>query len=401
MWVNNDLKLLQREPNYNLAYEIFNSIISKSCPEVNKLRYLYGEKKAEIIFENIRNFFINEKKKYLIPRQHNYETPQEIFNARRDIEKNSHFQKIQSSILQDELPSKSDLEVFYGEYAEYVFNIIDVYNRLNLRRKCELNASTHLNRVGAVVFQLNMNDTGTYKYSAIAMMHDAVEDLLDYSKLSRNNKIHIDYYNSFINDFIPEELQQSVKILTNHYNFIINYIEAQLKSNDKSISTNNILRILEKLSKKKIGELSKYVGRMYELLSYFEPEGDLIESAKWECYKSLYLNGIAEECKYCDDYRLFEIKGVDLSDNAHGKGALSTNAKIRNINKNILWGIIGYRVHSSWKPLNDKIQEIIEDSLQSAEAIILTDLLQNQSSQDFVMSALYKIRKLEAVFYTS
>ncbi|MCX6164602.1 MAG: hypothetical protein NTU73_07020 [Ignavibacteriae bacterium] len=400
MWINSELKRLSREPNYKLAYDVFSSIISKTCPDINLLKRLYGEKRANIIFDNIRNYFIREKRKILISRIHNYENPLEIINARRKIEKNIHFQKIQYAILQNELPSKSNLEIFYGSYTDFVFNIIDIYKRLNLKRKCELNAATHLSRVGAVVYQLNMNDEGTHKYSSIAMMHDAVEDLLDYSKLSKNNKIHIDYYNSFLDDFIPKDLQQPVKILTNHYNFIINYIVERLKDKDKSVSIKNILLLLEKMLKLKLGDLNEYIKKMYNLLSYFEPEGDLIVSAKWECYKSLYLNGIAEACKNYDDYRLFEIKGVDLSDNAHGKGALSTDAKIRNINKNMLWGIIGYRMQSSWKPLNDKIEEIMEDSLQSAEALVLIDLLQTQSSQDFVMSALHKIKKLEAVFYT-
>jgi len=232
------------------------------------------------------------------------------------------------------------------------------------------------------------------------MLHDAVEDLLDYSKLSRNSKIHINYYNYFLDTYIPKDLQQSVRILTNHYNFILNYIIERLKSEDKSVSIKNILRLLEKMLKLKLGNLNEYIEKMYKLLNYFEPEGELIENAKWECYKNLYLKGIAEACKNYDDFRLFEIKGIDLSDNAHGKGALSTDAKIRNMNKNMLWGIIGYKLQSSWKPLNDKIQEIIEDTLQSAEALILNDLLQNQSSQDFVMSALHKIKKLEAVFFT-
>ncbi len=400
MWFNNELKRLSREPNYSLANEVFCSIISKTCPEISLLGKLYGEEKANVIFENIKNYFINEKQKILNPRKHNYNNPLEIINARKEVEKNKNFQKIQSAILRYELPSKKDLEIFYGDYVDYIYNIIDVYKRLKLKRKCDLIASSHLSRVGAVVFQLNMNDVGTYKYSSIAMMHDAVEDLLDYSELSKDSLLHIDYYNSFIDDYIPSDLQSSVKILTNHYNFLLNYIVERLKREDKSISIKNILILLEKLLKPYLGDLSIYIEKMYSLITYFEPEGDLIESVKWECYKSLYLNGIAHACKNCDDFRLFEIKGIDLSDNAHGKNALSSDAKIRNINKNILWGIIGYNMHSNWKPLNDKIQEIIEDALQSAEALILNDLLQTQSSQDFVMSALLKIKKLEAVFYT-
>lgn len=400
MWINNDLKRISREPNYSSAYEVFESLISKVCPDINLLKKLYGEKRANIIFDNIKNYFIREKRKILIPRRHDDQAPLEISNSRNEIEKNNSFQKIQSALLRDELPSKSDLEVFYGNYTDFVFNIIEVYKRLKLKRKCEITASAHLSRVGAVVYRLDMNDEGTYKYSTIAVLHDAVEDLLDYSKLSENSKIRIDYYDYFMDTYIPEDLQQSVIILTNHYNFILNYIIEKLKNEDKSVSIKNIIRLLEKMLKSKLGNLNEYIEKMYNLLLFFEPEGDLIESVKWECYKSLYLNGISEACKSCNDYRLFEIKAVDLSDNAHGRSALSMEAKIRNMNKNILLGIIGYSIHSDWKPLNDKIEEIIEDTLQSAEALILNDLLQPQSSQDFVMSALHKIKRLEPVFYT-
>ena len=161
----------------------------------------------------------------------------------------------------------------------------------------------------------------------------------------------------------------------------------------------NILHILEKLVKQKLEDLNIYVEKMLRLLSNKIIEENILENAKWECYKNLYLSGIAESSKELNDFRLFEIKGIDLSDNAHGKEALSVEAKIRNTNKNVLWGILGYSMQSSWAPLNNHIQEIIEDALLSAEVIILNDLLQKQSSQDFVMSALYKINKLEPIFY--
>ncbi len=400
MWINNELYRLQKEKHYGSAYELFYCFISRKCPDIGLLKKLYGNEKSQILLDNIREYFINEKQKILIPRMHNSNTPLEILIARSDIEKNKNYQKIQSAILKNEIPSKSNLKLFYGDYTDYVYNIIETYKMMNLKRKCELNAATHLSRVGAVVYQLKMNDKGTHKYSTIAIMHDAVEDLLDYSELRKNNKINFNYYNSFINEFIPKDLQQSVKILTNHYNFFINFIVDKLNEDDKSISLKNILNVLEKLLKSKLGDLNEYVLKMYSLLSNIELEGDLIDSAKWECYKNLYLNGIAESSSRYNDYRVFEIKGVDLSDNAHGKGSLSSDAKIRNLNKNMLWGIIGYSMQSSWKPLNDKIEEIMEDALQSAEALILCDLLQTQSSQDFIMSALHKIKKLEPVFYT-
>lgn len=400
MWYNNELRRLIREPNYKMAYEVFSSLISKSSPDIILLKKLYGEKKAEVIKENILKYFSEDKKKKFTVRAHNLNAPQEIVNARKEMENNIYFQRIQSALLKkNDIPAKPDLQFFYGEFAEYVYSIIRIYKKLNLKRKCELNAATHLNRVGAVVFQLKMNDSESFKYSSIAMMHDAVEDLLDYSELSRGGKIHIDYYNKFLDEFIPFELRKSVKKLTNHFSFLINFITEKLKADDKSVSLKNILAVLEKMQRVKLGELNEYIEKMQNLLLNVKLEGDIIESAKWECYKNLYLNGIAEASIALNDYRLYEIKGIDLSDNAHGKGALSSEAKIRNIRKNMLWGKIGYRLHSSWRPLNDKIQEIMEDALQSAEYLILSDLLQTQSSQDFVMSALFKIKKLEKVFY--
>ena len=101
------------------------------------------------------------------------------------------------------------------------------------------------------------------------------------------------------------------------------------------------------------------------------------------------------------DHRIFEIKGVDLSDNAHGKGSLSIDGRIRNINKNHMWAMKGSEIQSTWLPFNNRVDEVLEDALQAAEYLILSDLLQSDSSMDFMMSALQKIKKLEDVFFQS
>jgi hypothetical protein len=396
---NQEMQRLRGEKNYFLAEKVMKNIIHHRCPDNATLEQLYGYEKAGIIRNNIEIFLNDNSSSSRIPRDHNYNTPSEIYNARTQVEKNRSFQKIHSALLKYELPEISDLKVFYGNYSDMVLKIIRTYEELNLKRKCELFAATHLNRTGAVVYQLKMDDEDSYKYSTVAMMHDSIEDLLDFGDFRKTKGLDILKYKKFLNEFIPLELQQPVKMLTNHYNFIFNFIIHKLDESDKSINLKNILAVLEKLLKKKLEDLHIYVEKMFELLSNRVIEENILVNARWECYKNLYLNGIAESSKRIDDYRIFEIKGIDLSDNAHGKGSLSVEGKIRNINKNVLWGILGYNLHSSWIPLNNHIQEIIEDALLSAEAIILSDLLQKQSSQDFVMSALYKIKKLEPIFY--
>lgn len=172
-----------------------------------------------------------------------------------------------------------------------------------------------------------------------------------------------------------------------------------LEEEDKAYTLKNILTEVDKIASLKSRELSKYAEKMHKIFRNSETDGNLIDTLRWECYKNLYLEGIARETSSRMDHRIYEIKGVDLSDNSHGKGALSIDARIRNINKNLMWGIKGYSMNSTWKPFNAHIQEVMEDAYQSAEFLILSDLLQPHSSTDFVMSALMKIIKLEDVFY--
>ena len=401
MIINHDLRILENDEKYTLAESVLTSFLERITPDVFILDSLYGEGKSGIlksVIEDTMQTFNLEQGEI---REHNYEAPSEIADARSIIEGNKHYQKIHSSLLKFKLPDICDLEYFYGEYAPAVLKIIETYEKLNLKRKCELCAATHLNRVGAVTYQLKMNSKDSYNYSAIAFMHDSIEDLFEFSFDGKKIvSINYDLYGKFIQDYIPEKIQPSVKILTNHYNFFLNYINDKLIYEDKSLSKKNILKSIDGISKDNLKELSYFLENMHTLLSGAELAGNAFDSAKWECYNNLYLNGIAEASKKVNDYRLFQIKGIDLSDNAHGKGSLSVDAKIRNINKNTNWGIIGYSLESDWHPLNNHIQEIMEDALQAAEALIISDLLQTQSSQDFIVSALLKINKLGRIFYS-
>ncbi len=398
MFIIPDISLLKLNKNYEIAYSILRDILELNCPDIKKLETLYGRQKAGAIQQLIRNFIKSNFQSARKVRSHNPDSPMEITLARNAIERNADYQNVHSSILLNRIPDTKHLGVFYGNYSESIRNIIIKYNELNLKRKCEIGAATHLNRVGAVVFQLKMNDPGTYEYSATAMLHDAIEDLARLKRKS-NGKLDVDSYNRFIDENIPERLQSGVKILTNHYNILLSYVIDILEEEDKAYTLKNILSEIDKIASLKSRELSVYAEKMHGVFLNAETEGNLIEALRWECYRNLYLEGIAKETSGRKDHRIYEIKGVDLSDNSHGKGALSIDARIRNINKNLMWGIKGYSMKSTWKPFNAHIQEVIEDAYQSAEYLILSDLLQPHSSTDFVMSALLKIIKLENVFY--
>ncbi|MCE1164304.1 MAG: hypothetical protein LWX07_02755 [Bacteroidetes bacterium] len=398
MYIIPDIVQLKLNKNFDIAYSILQDILALKCPDIRKIETLYGSQKSHVIRELMKDFigrYLDGAKRI---RPHNPDSPMEITLARKAVEKNPDYQKVHSSILLNKIPEIRHLEIFYGEYSKSVQDVIRLYVNLNLKRKCEIGAASHLNRVGAVVFQLRMNNPGAHDYSAAAMLHDSIEDLV---KLKRkpDGRLDTDSYNSFIEKYIPEQLQAAVKILTNHYNIILSYILDILEEEDKAYTLKNILGELEKIAALKYRELSGYAEKMHKIFRKAETEGNLIEALRWECYKNLYLEGISKETSSRKDHRVYEIKGVDLSDNSHGKGSLSIDARIRNINKNLMWGVKGYSMESTWKPFNAHIQEVMEDAYQSAEYLILSDLLQPHSSADFVMSALLKILKMEDVFY--
>jgi len=399
MVTNPDLEKLKLDKNSNLAYKIFRDILDARCPDQSTLDRLYGAGKAGIIRRIIKEILAGNPDGKRIIRPSNPSAPDNIAKARLAIDKNKSYQEIHSAILLNRIPEEKYLREFYGNYAGEVLRIISLYTQLNLRRKCELNAAAHLNRVGAVVYQLKLNDENSFRYSTIAVMHDSIEDLLTLSTNISGSGLDYSKYQDFVDNIIPAELQIPVKILTNHYNLFFKYIYEKLENEGKALNKKYMLEELELLNRQDIGELRGYTIKMFNLISDYKTESNISEAVRWECYQRLYLDGIAEETKNNNDFRIYEVKGVDLSDNAHGKGALSADAKIRNINKNLMWGIKGYGMQSDWKPFNNFIEEIIQDSQLSAEHMILSDILQLYSPMDFMVSALLKIKKLESVFY--
>jgi hypothetical protein len=395
-----DYKRLKCEKNFSKVKDILKCFLEDICPPVDLLAKIYGKEKSEILKENIAKFLSTNISQKQIPREHIKNAPNEIFNARSEVEKSDKYQRIHSLLLQNKLPLISDLAFFYGEYSKYVHKIFKIYLDSKLRRKCELSATTHLNRVGSIVFQMGMNADEHFKYSSIAVMHDSIEDLLDVAKFKNGDAIGIIRYDDFIHKYIPEDLKKGIQALTNHYDLIIRRVVSDIQGEDKALSISNVKKYLERLYNKVDSNLKKYVTETLGITDNDDiEEDDLVASLKWVCYKNLYIYNIANISKLSRNLRIFEIKGIDLLDNSHGKDVLSIDSKIKNIIKNTLWGIEGFRIHSDWTPLNNHIIEVFEDALYAAETIILKDLLEPQSNMDFIISALIKFRKLEMIFY--
>ncbi|MFH1198538.1 MAG: hypothetical protein V1720_22750 [bacterium] len=394
-----EIQRMQTDPHYAAAQELFKNIVYREVPDYLLIKTLYGPSRAGVILADIEYFYESAPLNYKKPRKHLPDSPEEISYKRSKTEKNKTFQSIQSSLLHNQLPDINILQAYYGEYAMSVHDVFKKYLELGLKRKCGISATCHFNRVGAVVNALQLDDGESHQYQTIGALHDAIEDLLFLVTDDKGRPYNFDTYDDFINRYIPFELAEAVKLLTNHFDLILFYAAKQIRRNDRALTKANLLSELRFLKQIKCDGLKKYIEDTSELLSKEEPGVDLLESAKWLCYKKLYITEMARLTHNKSNYRPFEIKAVDLSDNGHGKDALPMSSRIKNIIKQCIWAREGYALKSTWKPLNDRIMEIQEDALVHAEHIIIKDLLEQQSSQDFIVAALLKFKELELVFY--
>jgi len=151
--INTDLINLKLNKNYKIAYSILFNILENKCPALELLESLYGHQKASKITEMLKTYFAGKPAVNLKPRQNNYNGPRDIILARSKLEQTENYQNVHKALLLNKYPEITDLRVFYGDYADFVIEIFGMYIELNLKRKCDISAATHLNRVGSMVYQ--------------------------------------------------------------------------------------------------------------------------------------------------------------------------------------------------------------------------------------------------------
>ncbi|MBK9332576.1 MAG: hypothetical protein IPM96_09330 [Ignavibacteria bacterium] len=167
---------------------------------------------------------------------------------------------------------------------------------------------------------------------------------------------------------------------------------------DKHLNISNLLFELEGMCSSNWNMQDKSI-KLYDLLKKLEPENPSFDEVKWQSYKELYIKELAENAKNITDFRTFEIKSIDLADNAHSSGALSMEEKLKNIQKLCIWASYGFSLQTNWQPTNNFIQEVFEVALECSKNLVVKDLLEPISKPDFFASALYKIEELRPVFY--
>jgi hypothetical protein len=400
MRFSREITALSQDPRYADAKSIFDSIKSGSVPSLETLNRLFADKITKIAQKDIECFLIDNIPSHRKIRGHIHKAPTDISDARSKAELMPPFQKIHSSLLNKQIPDTKLVNEFYGEFTPFVLSVFQNFINYNMTRKCGLSSTAHLNRVGTIATVLNINDENSKLYSAIAVGHDLIEDLLYKVKDENNKNYGFDRYEEFIDKFIPHQLREGISILTNHYDLIIKYVVEYLEEENKALTSDNIVKAIISLQVKNNPVISKYAEKTLSVIQKL-PEGTKnLDEIRWYCYKDLYIKDIAEHSMTADNFRFYELKSFDLSDNGHGIGSLSMDARIKNLLKQEAWAREGYLFKTKFDPINRRIMELNEDILVFAEFFVLRDLLEYQSIQDFLISAMYKIKRLEKILFT-
>lgn len=399
MRYNREVATLVVNEKYALAMEILQEILQRNLPSLNVLSALFGQVRAPFIRDLIRQFVNADLPPDITPRKHIADAPTEISDTRNTLESNEKYQAVQRKLLLWELPEATPLRELYGELTPAIRRIYGLFLNNGLRRKCGVSSAAHLNRVGALAGAIGLDRDADHTYSSIGALHDAIEDLLHLATDASGKKYGLKRYRDFLDDFLPHDLQNSLELLTNHYDLILGHVRRELRKNDQAMTSESLLRSLELLQEDTFADLEPYVAAMHALLMEADLEPDVYENAKWLCYRNLYVHKMASQAHAAADYRTYETKALDISDNANGRDALAMSGRIKNIVKMDIWAREGYALGSSWPPLNNHIMEFEEDALVHAEHMVIRDFLEPVSSQDFVMSGLLKIRELRPVFF--
>jgi hypothetical protein len=399
MRFNNSIQRMQKEDRYHNARQLLNSLLDSVSPELPDLVAMYGPMHAQVMYGVFNRFHELHPDGFGRRRAHVEKASTEISDARSHVEESLDFQRLQSIVLFGDIPDVSDLEAMYGPYASEVVEIIRLFLKYRLTRKCGISSVAHLSRVGAVVRRLGMDHDGGHVYTAVGFMHDALEDLLERVPDEHGEAYGVHGYQRFLDRYTSPELHAHLRMVTNFYDLLLTEAQKILKKKDKSVSKENLLMTLEEMYRFQRVDIHPYIEKIHYMLEDAQFNDDVITQAKWLCYGELYIREMAIFTHTAGDYRTFEIKAIDLSDNGHGREALALDSRIKNLIKHQSYATYGGMLNSTWHGLNNRVAELQEDALVHSEHIILQDLLQRQSYMDFAVSAMHKLKALRSILF--
>src|SRR3989344_589000 len=220
---------LRQQPRFRQAQDVFDSLLKGEMPDEKTLKRLYGPSHKKIM-ELAENFLNTEKR---TPKPHDPNAPCRISQARIRMANDKTYQHIQHNLLNFSIPDEKYLKKFFGQYSRIVQESYKLFLEAKKVRKSGISMTCHHNRVACTFHELGRDDPQVRWYVTIAALHDFIEDLM-YSLKDEDGKTYIiEHYEAFVGRFIPADLQEPVKLLTNHYDMIIKYVDYHLDKQGK------------------------------------------------------------------------------------------------------------------------------------------------------------------------
>ncbi|GIU68851.1 MAG: hypothetical protein KatS3mg002_0087 [Candidatus Woesearchaeota archaeon] len=401
MRYTDEISTLKKSPRYKYAKTVFDSLLKGKMPEDAILKKLYKNSYKKII--ELSTSFLSEEHGTL--RTHDFEAPTLISDARIAVAKNKYYQEIHNTLLNFKIPDISLLKKFFGKYSESVQLSYKLFIQQKKLRKSGISMTCHHNRVAFTVYELNKKHPLIEWYASIAALHDFIEDLMYNLKDEDGNRYTIENYQEFLDKLISKDLQEPVKLLTNHYDMILKYVDYHLERRGKRFNKENVLEFLKLLDYQAYNELRDFIIKIVKIIEstpYEEVSSkDYLEYIKWKCYTELYIPEIVNtsyNSNMDNSHLILLIKIVDLSDNNHGLDSMDQESKIKNIRKSVITSDLIAKLDKD-KLLENYIREIREDALVKAEHLVIKDFMHIESCQDFFVDGLLKVRKMKDVFF--
>lgn len=389
-----ELSRLEQYSSFPEANNLLNTILAGDKPEVSLLNKLYTPGEVPYIIAHLEKYYSESIPR--LPVRSILDAPVGLYNAMQKISKDE-FAGLHSKYLLNQLPELAELTPMFGKFSESVQKILEQYISHNLRRKCLVPAACHPFRTACLVRILGFDKPGEFQYTSAMMLHDSVEDLI-FLMGKTCDHMGINSTSAFIDNYIPEELAEHVHLLTNYYGIILKYLAYLYTISDTKITQESIAHGLKNL-RSNDETLQKHIIKLQKLINSVVLDEPVLQSAQWIAYKDLYISELAEASVNYSDYRIFEMKCIDIADNAGALLSLSDVDRINGIIKLGLWATKGYELHTTWIPLNNYICEIFNEAVLLARSMLLRDILSPIYKQDYFVSALEKIKRLRSVLF--
>lgn len=400
MRYNDEILGLAKSPKYKYAQAVLHSLLKREIPDEKVLRKLYKRSYKKILQFSER--FVAED--YGPARTHDTSAPQTISEARLKVANDRTFQYIHHELLDFKVPDTKHLRKFYGKHADAVSLSFGLFIEGKKLRKSGISMTCHHNRVACTFHELDKNNVEVELYTSIAALHDFIEDLMYNLMDMSGNRYTIASYQQFLDRLIPADLQQPIKLLTNHYDMILKYVDYHLDRRGKRFNKPNVLEFLKQLDYQAYDQLKDYITKIINLIETSPDEErsskDYLEEIKWKCYTGLYIPELVSISYKDMEHMLLMIKMVDLSDNNHGLDSMDQSSKIKNIRKSVITADLIMKLDNV-SMLEPFAREIREDALVKAEHLVLRDLMHQESCQDFFVDALVKIHRMQDVLYAN